>query len=590
MSDDRAAGPEPPPGENGDGPTDLAAVRRILVGPERLRIDQLEAELEARRLTPAELAEHLPEAIALRGVRDRQIGRALAPTVETALRESIRRNPREIAAAIFPVLGPAIRKAIAETMSALVRSINSAVEHSLTPQGIRWRLEAWRTGVPYAQVVIRHALVYRVEQAFLIHAETGLLLEHATAPGLDLPDADLISGMLTAIQDFVRDSFRPGEGAVLRTFTVGEHTVQVEAGPLALLALVIRGQAPASVLLRQQDILETIHVQFTSQLEEFTGDATSLRATHPLLEECLETVVDPTTGRPRRLAWMRWVVPATLALLVVIVMVMRSRARFAQAVAALDAEPGLVVVDAERSSGRWEVRGLRDPQARTPDAVLAGAGLDPSRLTGRWEAYASLDSTIVVARARQAFALPQSSAITLAGDTLVLSGDLPTASLGRIARGVLPSGVAMVDASAARLVLTPGLDSLRMGIESARILFAPGSADLSAAAAALAQRVGRDFTQLASGIAEQGGDIRLSLVGRTDPTGSAETNQALAQWRVERVASLLSAAGVPLGNVRQEAVATARPLPAGTADDASRINRSVSFEITVSTGRSPGGR
>ena len=62
-----------------------------------------------------------------------------------AFRESIRRNPREIATAIFPVLGPAIRKAIAETMAALVRSINSAVEHSFSPRGIRWRLESWRT-------------------------------------------------------------------------------------------------------------------------------------------------------------------------------------------------------------------------------------------------------------------------------------------------------------------------------------------------------------------------------------------------------------------------------------------------------------
>src|SRR4029450_7463219 len=145
----------------------------------------------------------------------------------------IRSNPREIATAIFPILGPAIRKAIAETMSALVRSINSAGEHSLSPGGIKWRVESWRTGVPYAQVVIKHALVYRVEEAFLVHAEPGLLLAHATAPELKVPDADLISGMLTAIQDFVRDSFRPGEGATLRTFSVGEHPVQGESGPRA---------------------------------------------------------------------------------------------------------------------------------------------------------------------------------------------------------------------------------------------------------------------------------------------------------------------------------------------------------------------
>ena len=288
MADDPATTSETPKQENGGrngGGAEFAALRRLLVGPEQNRLDELTTEVRERHVSAADLAEHLPEAIVLRGKRDRQIGRALAPTVETALKESIRRNPREIATAIFPILGPAIRKSIAETMAALVRSINSAVEHSFSPRGIKWRIESWRTGAPYAQVVIKHALIYRVEQAFLIHSETGLLLAHATAPGLKVPDADLISGMLTAIQDFVRDSFRPAEGGMLRTFTVGEHTVQVEAGPLALLALVIRGQAPEAVLRKQQDTLETIHLQFATPLAEFSGDASQFTAVHSLLEE-----------------------------------------------------------------------------------------------------------------------------------------------------------------------------------------------------------------------------------------------------------------------------------------------------------------
>jgi OOP family OmpA-OmpF porin len=72
-----------------------------------------------------------------------------------------------------------------------------------------------------------------VEQVFLIHAESGLLLNHVTAADLDTPNADLISAMLTAIQDFVHDSFRPNEGPTLRTFTVGEHRVHLEAGSTA---------------------------------------------------------------------------------------------------------------------------------------------------------------------------------------------------------------------------------------------------------------------------------------------------------------------------------------------------------------------
>lgn len=593
MPEERAAAPEPPRGDNGEGQSsDLATVRRILVGAERERLDALEAEVEANRLTADALADHLPEAIALRGTRDQQIGRALAPTVETALRESIRRNPREVAAAIFPVLGPAIRKAIAETMANLVRSINSALEHSLTPQGITWRIESWRTGVPYAQVVIRHALVYRVEQAFLIHAESGLLLQHATAPGLDVPDADLISGMLTAIQDFVRDSFRPGEGAMLRTFTVGEHTVQVEGGPLAVLALVIRGQAPERVLRTQQDVLETIHVQFASQLEEYEGDASPLAPAHALLEECLETVVDTRGGmQPARLAWLRWAVPAGAIAVLLVFLGWRARSRFNAAVTALDREPGIVVVDAERHSRRWRIRGLRDPLSRSPRVVLGAAGLDTGALDATWEGYASLDSSIVIARSRQVLGLPGTTSPALRGDTLMVSGDLPVESLGRVANATGLAGVGAMDLSAARLVLPERLDTLRTAIETDRILFAPGSADLTADGAARARLAAARFTRLAAGVAETGGVIRLALVGRTDPTGTVETNQALAQWRVERVASVLSGLGVNALLVRQEALATSRPLPAPSDEESSRINRSVSFEITVTTGRAaPGER
>lgn len=582
MSDDGVASTGPATGENGGDPAEFAALRRLLVGPEQRRLDELASELRERQLTAADIAEHLPEAIALRGQRDRQIGRALAPTVETALRESIRRNPREIAAAIFPVLGPAIRKAIAETMSALVRSINSAVEHSFTPRGIRWRLESWRTGVPYAQIVIKHALVYRVEQAFLIHAETGLLLCHATAHDLRVPDADLISGMLTAIQDFVRDSFRPGEGATLRTFSVGEHTVQVEAGPQALLALVIRGEAPAEILRRQQDVLETAHVQFSGPLAEFAGDATPFEPARPLLEECLETVVDTGSGTSSRLRWLRWATPLLLVLAILLVAGARARSRFARAIAAIDAEPGLVVVQSSRSWGNWDIAGLRDPLARTPEAVLAAAGLTPRSLAGRWDAYLSLDSAIVTARARAVHGLPPAATVLLRGDTLSVSGEVPLVALGSLGGTRSVAGVSATVLSDVRVTLPEALDSLRRAVEAERVLFEPGSADLSGGEGMRARSIAGRIRGLTDGVVASGGRIHVRLVGRTDPTGTNETNQALAQWRVDRVAAIFAQAGVPVAALAQEAVATSRPLSSPDPREQARINRSVSFEVTVS--------
>lgn len=558
---------------------DFAALRRLLVGPEQSRLDELTTAIRERHVTAADLAEQLPEAIRLRGQRDEQIGRALAPVVDSALSESIRRDPREIATAIFPVLGPAIRKAIAETMAGLVRAINSAVEHSLTPRGIKWRVESWRTGVPYAQVVIKHALVYRVEQVFLVHAESGLLLAHATAPGLDVPEADLISGMLTAIQDFVRDAFRPGEEATLRTFSVGELTVQVEVGPRALLALVIRGQAPDAVLLKQQDTLETIHLQFATALLEFTGDSRLFETSQPLLEECLETVVDTSADRRGHVGWTHWAIPAAAVALAAVALSAWSTVRFERGVAALRREPGFVVTEARRRLRDWSISGLRDPQARSPQTVLASAGVAPRLLLGEWKPYLSLDTALVATRARKAWGLAPTTRLAVRGDTVTVSGDVPLGAIGRM--HLLPAGVTWVALENTRIVLPPHLESMRESLARDRVYFASGSPEVRAGEDARLRLVALRFRALRDSLMSVSADGILTLLGRTDLTGSHELNADLAEWRIDRVTARLTAVGVAPTSIRGIPLATTQPLQAADSTERARINRSVSYDIIV---------
>jgi outer membrane protein OmpA-like peptidoglycan-associated protein len=516
-----------------DRVAEFDALRRLLVGPEQSKIEELSEEIQSRQPSAEELADKLPEAIALRGSRDEQLGRALGPTIDIALRESIRRDPQEMATAIFPVLGPAIRKAIAETMAGLVHSINAAVEQSLSVNGIKWRVEAWRTGVPYPDIVIKRALVYRVEQAFLVHSETGLLLEHVSAPDLSMPDADLISSMLTAIQDFVRDSFKPGEGAMLRTFSVGDHTVQVEAGPRASLAVVIRGNAPESVLRKQQDALETVHMEFATPLADFTGDSTPFLPTRPLLEGCLETVLT-TSKQKHPNAWMKWAIPLALVVAIAAAFWIRSTVRWNRALNALRDEPGLGVGDASRKFGSWKISGLRDPIARDPASVLAGIGMTQT-LTGKWEGYLSLDPVLVRARARAS------------------------------------------------------IDSLKQSVESDKILFAAGSADLDAAGIAKLTSIANRYRRLEDEAAGAGSAASVELIGRTDPSGADETNAALADRRVQTVSRWFESSGIPTSHIAPRAIAAAQPIAAPDSATQARVNRSVSFRVRFSPVRNQDG-
>ena len=561
---------------------EFAELRELLLGWETQEIEELRRRLDESGLTPEQLSAYLPEAIALSAASDDKLARALSPTLEGAIAESVQRNPRRIADAIYPILGPAIRKAIADTMAGIVSTINRAIEHSLSWQGLKWRLEAWRTGVPYAQVVIKHGLVYRVEQVFLIHDETGLLLAHVSVPDLQQQDPDLVSGMLTAIRDIARDSLDAGADAGLRKSLIGERTVLVEAGPHARLAVVVRGQPPDDLTDRLQGILELIHLQYGRALQQFDGDASAFEPTKPLLEGCLETVV--ATDRPRRLGWAPRVAWAVLAIAIVVfaVLLVRGSRRWHRAVALVENEPGIVLVEASRSFRSWRLSGLRDPLARDPVALLDSAELTPRRLDQHWEPYLSFDPELVAARARSMLDAPESVSLDFEDGTLEMRGSAPASWIGRVSRSplVVP-GVAQVDLSAVTPEFPSEVVDLVRSIEVRRVRFAAGSPALDGTASASIAAVSGEYSALRILAGDLGYVAVLELIGRTDSTGSNETNQVLSQLRAESVARALVARGVPSASLEPTGIGTTQPVPAAPAADAATENRSVSFAVRL---------
>lgn len=581
---------EPPRGNRGGEPNssteaestrEFARLRGLLFGREQQEIADLRRELRSVALTADNVSKHLPEAIALRAGQDDQLARALAPTLEGAFTEAVHRNPEQIAEAIYPTLGPAVRKAIAEAIGGIVQGINRGLEESLSIRGLKWRVEAWRSGVPYAQVVMKHALVYRVEQAYLVHAETGLMLAHVTAPDLTAPDADVISSMMTAIRDFVGDAFRSGRGGDLHQFKVGELTVLVETGPRAVLAAIVKGQHPPALLQRLQQTLELIHFQFAQQLAHFTGDSAAFESARPILAECLETVVDTARTKHRgitsRIAWGT----ALVAVILVAVLSFQSHRRWTNVLATLRAEPGFVVLDADRGLRNWHINGLRDPLARPVNTVLTGLAIDTTGVQGEWASYVSAHSRIVEQRIKRALSAPVTAVLTLLGDTLVLSGSGPSdwvEHASATARGI--PGIAVVRDDDLRIVLPLSAQPIADTIAETHVFFEVGSSRLSDVARQTLTGMGGSLRAIEASLGP-GWRAQLDVVGRTDTTGSEQLNKALSDDRARVATSFLMQSGIRTTLPEPRGIGTSNPLPAPDLEERARLNRSVSFAIRL---------
>ena len=109
----------------------LTELRRLLVGPEQQEIHNLRERLrQQENLLPEDVSRVLPEAVTLRSRRDKKVTEALLPTVEEAIDISVKKNPQTLIDALFPVMGPAIRKAIAEALSGMTQAMNKTLEHT----------------------------------------------------------------------------------------------------------------------------------------------------------------------------------------------------------------------------------------------------------------------------------------------------------------------------------------------------------------------------------------------------------------------------------------------------------------------------
>lgn len=540
--------------------TEFERLRELLLGGERRELAAARERIAELERAQNDLPRRLPDAAveALRsGRNNKRVADALSEPVANALGSAVQKNRQSIVDALFPIIGPMIRRAIAEALRSLVTNLNGAIESSFTPRGLLWRLEAWRGGVPYAQVVLRHRLSYGIDHVFLIEHGSGLVLHQVSAAGVPPLDADAIAGMLTALGDFVDDSVGDDAGGSLDSAQIGEDLVWVEHGPRADLACFMHGVPPAHLRALMEQRLEEVHAQILALPADAPlqsiGDNALVRQ---LLEpSSLLRDVDLATAPLARRASSRGplLLIALLALALLgwyVVDRMRWNSRIDALRAELGAHPGFVLASIDAKPWRSVVvRGLFDPDAEPLAPVLEHASLGGAAAKLDLGGYVSADDAVIVRRATRLLAPPASVTLTVHERVLDLSGLAPQAWIDAATqRAAWIAGVARVTSTVTADIDAPvaartEVERLLATLDTQVVPFvqdaesASGSEETVATLAQTLQRM-----QLLARVANI--EVDLVAIGDNDDSGSSETNARVRAQRAQWLALALAARGI----------------------------------------------
>jgi len=306
--------------------SDLHELRRILLGDYQARLESLELKLKEAE---TELEQLRSVSIDKEQSLQREIDRLIADSAEKELgiqteisqirgeiidkeailevvqseipvfvKTSIDESKDEMIDAIHPIMGSLITRSVSESMRELARNIDERMRSTFDFSMLTQRLKARATGVSDAEMAIRQALPFRVDELFLVHIDTGILLQYLArefdrAKQTDVfvtksDDSEVVSGMLTAFQDFVEDAFGQGTAGSLDEFQYGQRQVHIKPGRHVYLAVVIQGIAPRGFSREVQDLVYKIEGQYASDLRDFDGEISVFDTVRVLLQSIMD--------------------------------------------------------------------------------------------------------------------------------------------------------------------------------------------------------------------------------------------------------------------------------------------------------------
>ena len=113
-----------------------------------------------------------------------------------------------------------------------------------------------------------------VDEVFLM-TPTGMLLKHYTRRLRPDQDTDILAGMLTAVQNFIRDSFDEAGGR-LSEIRFENYDILISHGKNVVLAAIISTKKPERLRNQMKNATDDLEKQFGEKISHWGGDKKEL--------------------------------------------------------------------------------------------------------------------------------------------------------------------------------------------------------------------------------------------------------------------------------------------------------------------------
>jgi hypothetical protein len=132
---------------------------------------------------------------------------------------------------------------------------------------------------------------YKVDEVLWIYQDGRLIKQLGTGKDAvaDPSDKEVLGGMLTAVQEFVKDSLQNKKGAgSLNVLECGDHKIVIERGTRTYLATFITGNATAKLKDRMIKAVKNIEMDNWSTLDSWDGDTEGFKGVVLELDKLLK--------------------------------------------------------------------------------------------------------------------------------------------------------------------------------------------------------------------------------------------------------------------------------------------------------------